>query len=304
MSVLTFTPAILEDFSYDMGGHKFGRGTDYYISSVDFGDADQLNNDAPLPRGDGMRFGRDYRGGRTITFEGNILTNRRLPGDTDAAANALDVMQAAWDNEFLRLSPGMVVPLRMERYGRIRRVFGRPRRFAATMGSVTRGRIPFTCDFQCVDHRFYDDTESSQNISIIPPEVGGLAGPLIGPIISSAGGEGGSSVQIYGTKPSWMAFRIYGPIIDPEIEFVGQWSFKLNLSIAYDQSVLIDPSPWARSVRRVSDGANYSGAFTASSQRLSGMQLPPGEHEVLLKGNDVTGSAKVTIFWRNTYATA
>lgn len=304
MSVLTFTPALLEELSYDMGGFKFGRGTDYYIANVDFGEVSQLNNDAPLPRGDGMRFGRDYRAGRLITFEGNILTNRRLPGDNDAAANALDIFETAWDNELLRLTPGMVVPLRLDRYGRTRRVYGRPRRFAATMGSVTRGRIPFVCDFQCIDHRFYGDTEFQENIPIIPPEVGGLEGELIGDIISSEGGEGGSNIQILGTKPSWITTRINGPIVDPEIEFVGQWSFKLNLTVAYDQSVIVDPSPWSRSVKRLSDGANYSGAFTSTSQRISGMQLPPGSHEVILKGTDTSGTASAVIYWRNTYASA
>jgi hypothetical protein len=155
-----------------------------------------------------------------------------------------------------------------------------------------------------VDHRFYEDFEFQRDIGFIPEEVGGMTGEVIGDIISSGAGEGGSDIPILGSKPSWIVCRFKGPIVDPEIEFVGQWSFKLNLSIAADQEVIVDPQPWSRAVRRVSDGANYSGSFTATSQRLSGMTLPPGNHEAILKGNDPSGTASVKVYWRNTYATA
>lgn len=236
-----------------------------------------------------------------ISFEGNIYTARDHPSDPLAAPIQLETMQQAWTPDLLRSTPGRVTALRMQRSGRVRRVYGRPNRLSSTAGATKRGWIPFTADFRCVDHLFYDDVEFQEVIPFIPDSLGGLIGELIGDIIAAPAGIGSGLVTIKGTKPSWLVYRINGPIIDPEIEVVDRWKAKLKLTLAADQFVVVDPTPWNRSVRR-NTGANAGGSFTADSQRLSGMLLPPGPNQILLRGTDNTGTSSVTVYWRDTYS--
>jgi hypothetical protein len=303
--VLTETP--LPNYGYEIDGFRFGRNTPYKIKTVDFGELTPQTNDINNPRSDGQRFGRDYYRGRLITFDGNIYTTREAPKDQTAAPNALEYLTNAWTLDDVRLTPGKITSLRMHRNGRIRRVFGRPNRFKpSNQGTDSRGWIPFSCDFRCVDHLFYDDAEFAETIPLIPISIGGLVGPLIGPIIASDPSEGSGNITVKGTKPSWLIAIIRGPIVDPIIEVLTgpggpSWRIELKLTLYSDQFVIIDPTPWNRSVRR-NDGANMSGAFTAQSARLSQMRMNPGYNQVLLRGTDPTGTASMDAFWRDTYS--
>lgn len=285
---------VYNDQTFRFGGRKT---TPYYVSEVDFGAADMNNNDTNAPRSDGVIFGRDYRGGRTITFEGNVIT---LPGPT-TALDALEQLEAAWDPEEVRTQPGDVAVLRMRRGGRIRRVYGRPRRFRSTSRMTSHGWIPFVCDFETIDSRFYGDEEVVESISLIPAELGGLVGPLQGPIIATMPGDGEGIITIRGTKPSWLVVRLNGAIINPGIELVGYWKYTMPMTLLHDQWALIDPTPWSRQVRR-QDGANLSGVFTADSVRLSAMRIPPGTHQVLLTGTDPSHTATAQLFWHDVYS--
>lgn len=300
MSAPVITP--LPNYGYELDDFRFGRETAYKISKVDFGEIAPQTNDVANPRADGQRFGRDYYRGRLVTFEGNIYTTREAPQNQFAAPDALEDITNAWTPDLLRLTPGKVTSLRMHRNGRIRRVFGRPNRFKPeTRGSDSRGWIPFSCDFRCVDHYFYDDTEFTETIPFIPVSIGGLIGPLIGPIIASDPSEGSGNITVNGTKPSWFIMKINGPIIDPIVEVTDSWRAELKMTLLSDQYVILDPTPWNRSVRR-NDGANMSGAFTQQSARLAQMRLSPGYNQVLLRGSDPTGTASVQGYWRDTYS--
>ncbi len=300
MSAPVITP--LPNYGYELDDFRFGRETPYKIKTVDFGEITPVANDVDNPRADGQRFGRDYYRGRLVTFDGNIYTVREDPNNQFAAPDALERITNAWTPEQIRFTPGKVTNLRMHRNGRIRRVFGRPNRFKpGNQGSDSRGWIPFSCDFRCIDHLFYSDEEFQEVIPLIPVSLGGLIGPLIGPIIASDAGEGSGNITVMGTKPSWMISKINGPIIDPIIEVTDSWRAELKLTLYSDQYVIVDPTPWNRSIRR-NDGANMSGAFTAQSARLAQMRLSPGYNQVLLRGTDPSGTASMQAYWRDTYA--
>lgn len=292
------------DFSYELGDFTFGRGTEFKIARVDFGSADITEGSIPNPRADGVRFGRDYKGGRTITFEGNIFG---VPADTsvgrpEGAYHSLERIETAWEDPSLRLNPGEVKRLSMHRAGRSRCVFGRPGRFASTSGAGMRGWLPITFDFKTSDHLYYSDGEFVENVPFIPTGIGGLEGELIGPIVASGATEGSGSLNVGGTQPTWLTYKINGPISGPMIEVTDEWRAQLAIDLLYDQYVIVDPRPWARTVRR-NDGANLSGAFTAQSVRISQMKLQPGRvNQVLLRGYDPTGTSSVDVYWRDAYS--
>lgn len=276
--------------------YTFGQETDVLVLDLEVGQADIVSNDASLPMQDGLRFGRDYRAGRVITFEMIVLL-----GTGADALDALARLETAWLADTVRGTPGAVSILKLTRGGRTRRVYGRPRRFALASERDRFGWLSVTADFQCVDHLFYGDAELVTNIGMSAPSVGGLVGPLIGPIDAEAATEGLLDVNVGGTVPAWSVIRINGPIVDPSIELVGSWSFQLNTTLASDQWILVDPTPWNRAVRR-NDGANMAGRFTYDSQRLSQLRVPPGRRQFILRGLDPTGSASANVYLREAFS--
>lgn len=288
----------------------FGKGTPIKVEKFTPGSAEQSNNDYNSPRADGVGFGRDYRGGRVLTWEGDITTRvtraQRLAGFSVQARvlDALNDIEAMWDAEEIRLNPELVAVMRWRRGGHIRRVYGRPRRFDPEAGSTYQGWVPWAGDFQARDQNFYDDAEQTVSVGMVPTGVGGLKGPRKGPWVASPLGAGREMLNIGGRKPAWMAFRIYGPsvgsIVDPEVEIAGQWSFQLRGSVRYDESILVDSTPWSRRIVR-SDGANWSGKLSTLSTRPSAMRLSPGTYQVILRGTDSSQTARVEVFWRDTF---
>lgn len=285
----------LAEMQYEMNGLLLGRGTPYHVSKVDFGTPDMVLNDGDRPREDGERFGRDYRKGRTIIFDAHVLTNGH-------ALDAIDVLEAAWLADDIRDIPGAVTTLRMRRGGRTRIVWGRPRKLAVTTGTTLSGWAPFTAEFRTDSHLYYDDVEQSTTVTLVPPQGGGVVSPVVAPVTTVAESNSRQGdIVVGGTVPTWMVFEIRGPITNPTIGILSRWSVTLNITLASDNWVTIDPRPWSRSVR-TRFGDNAAGAFTPTSPKLSDLRLPPGPATVTLRGTDPTGTASMTARWRNAYA--
>jgi hypothetical protein len=49
---------------------------------------------------------------------------------------------------------------------------------------------------------------------------------------------------------------------------------------------------------RLNDGTNVAGKLTADSPRLSELRVSPGLAEIVLAGQDATGSSTLTLLWR------
>lgn len=296
MTAPVTVPASITDTRWWIDDLEFGwPRTDYTVSSFEIGDVDDRISSEPSAREDGQRFGRDYLNGRTISFQLHAL---------DTGYGVLDkvaTFASAWRPERVRLVPGAVSALSWERGGQRRRVYGRGRRLTPSTGLDWTGNVPITCDFETSDHKFYEDAEAGVVIGFVPDGVGGFTPPLIGPLTMSGEGVGTSGIRVGGTESAWLTMRVNGPITRPTVEVTDQWSVTLDVVLADDQWVLVDPSPWGRTVRR-NDGANLSGAFTAQSERLSQLRVPPGTHQVVLRGTDPTGTSSVSCFWRAAYA--
>lgn len=292
------------ELSYDLDGFAFGGAfaeTGFLVNDMDPGSAEIVNNDAGYPRQDGTRFGRDYRSGRTITFNIVVLPDYQVAGSGVDAQDRFGTLASAWLADEVRATPGAVSVLRITRGGRTRRVYGRSRRFAPSAERAQFGWFSADADFQCVDHLFYGDAELATTIGMTLPSVGGLVGPLIGPIDAESAGEGLQHLFVGGTQPGWLKMVIHGPIVDPFVEVVGQWSLKLNVTLASDDWIEIDPAPWNRLIRSKS-GANMAGKLTYDSRRLTQMRIPPGTQQILLRGIDPTATAYVQCFVREAYS--
>lgn len=291
--------SVLPELGYELDGFTFGSNTPYIVTDVDYGSVGITSSDSALPRADGMRFGRDYRTNRSITF--SIVVDQSPNRNGARALDLLAELETAWIGDAYRSSPGAVSKLRMCRNGRARCVYGRPRDFATLSEREKGGWLYATAQFVTVDPVYYDDQETTNSLSIIPIEGGGIFSPLIDPITTRQVSYGPGDVEVGGTVPSWPVFVIKGPISTPSVRVVGEWQFSLNVNVLYDQFIVVDTRPWSRGIR-LSNGVNLAGKLNYGSPRLSEMRLAPGPHEIILAGMDETGTAQMTVAWRNSFA--
>ena len=277
----------------------FGSGADevFNLTAPDLGDVDIRSADAERPRADGLSFGTDYRGGRTITFDLGIRGT-----DETAARAALGRLTSAWKADAVRSVPGATAELQMAYGGHERAVLGRPRRFAAHLQDAKTGFIAVTADFLASDDLFYSTAYSQADVSIVPPPGGGLTAPLSAPLTTSTSSDRSQGFTVGGDLPAWPVVTLRGPITNPVVEVVGLWRLELSGSFSEDDTVVINTEPWARTVLR-NGTASVAGKLARRSVRLSKAAVPPGTYELVLRGTSATGTASASLRWRTTYPT-
>ena len=286
-----------------------GAGTQYIVDDLDISPGEIRVNDTAAPREDGVNFGRDRFGGQLITF--SIIINEppyvvepypigKARFDVPGPLEPYAALRRAWRADAVRNTSGAVSTLRMRRGGRVRRVFGRPRRAVPAPEKARAGWISVECEFQCKDDLFYEDFEHSNQVTIVPPEAGGYLTPVLDPWVSIGTSFAPGVVHIGGDDPAWLCFKINGPIVRPVVEVVGHWAIGLNLSLRDGEWVGIDARPWSRGIRSIY-GANLGGVLVPGSPRLSDVRLNPGSYEIVLRGTDETGTASMSVAWRESY---
>lgn len=266
------------------------------LAAPEVSDPDIETDDARRPRADGVAFGVDFRGGQTVTFDLAVCGR-----DEAATRAAYAKLATAWRGDGIRTQPGAVAALYTRRGGSTRVAFGRPRRFAGNVEHVHQGLITAVCDFACADDRWYDADEQTREVALVPAPSGGLLSPLASPLATTRTSDRSFVIDVGGDLPAWPVIEVTGPIVTPVVEVVGRWSVGLTTHLAFDQTAVIDTRPWARSVFQ--NGVPIGGTLSRASTRLSKASLPPGRHEVVLRGVSGEGTAVARVRWRDSYST-
>lgn len=280
-------------------------GTDYSFGTVatpvfnrttpDLGDVDFRVSEVARPRGDGQSFGTDYRNGRTITFDLGVKE-----ADGLVLRDAVSGLAKAWRGDAVRLTPGALAELRCRYDGRERAVFGRPRRFAVDYADATTNRLASaTADFVCGDDVFYSTTTRSVTIPLVPKAGGGLIAPLAAPLATTESSDRSQGITVDGDAPAWPTITVQGPLTTPVIQVVGLWTMTFDITLAYDETLVIDTRPWVRTIKR--NGASVAGVLNRTSTRLAKASVPPGDWEVALRGSSISGTASAVVSWRDTF---
>lgn len=269
----------------------------FLLATPDLGDVELRTADAANARRDGVSFGVDYLGGRTITFDLGVR------GESEAAVrSSLAALAAAWRADAVRSRPGAVATLAARYRDEDRVVFGRPRHFAQVTAEARTARFAsVVADFACADDRFYSAEEHEVTVSIVPAPQGGLEAPLASPLSTTESSDRSVGFTVAGDSPAWPVIVVEGPISSPVVEVVGRWRLEFDLTLDYDHTLTIDASPWARTVLR--DGAGVWGSLSRTSSRLAETGLPPGDYEFVLRGESTTGTALARLRWRDSYST-
>lgn len=276
----------------------WGDGTNYLVQSFTPGGREWVTQDQPMPLEDGTVFGVDFLTGPLHSWS---LTVRGV--DAADTMRLFAALETAWLADEIRSMPGKVVPLRLRYAGSTdRRVYGRPRAFTPVLGQVRTRRLPVVMDFQCVDHRRYSDAEHGITVGLVPPPSGGLVPPWVPPLSTVPPVSRPGTGTHAGVTGTWPRITFHGPVQNPSCRLTGGWEIGLTTSLAFDQSVTIDPAPWQRTVLR-NDGATLAGALTRQSPAMPDMKLPPGDFQVVFTGSDDTNTAQMTFNWRDAYTT-
>lgn len=293
----------LKNGQYELGGLVFGTrslwqvANKYLIQKFDVAEGAATVGDVPLPNEDGIRFGVDFRGGMILNFDMSLWNKGR-----EQAYDDLSIIRSMWIHPQWRTTAGEVTTLRMNRGGRTRRVYGRPRSFKDEYGAIERGFAPITANFQCIDESFYDDLELTQTIGLANPPTAGLVLPTTAPVRIQQYASAYTNVTIGGDKPTWPVYKIQGPITNPAFMVDQQYTVQLLVSLNHTQWIIIDPRPWRRLTLQ-NDTINKSGDYTATSPVMRDLKIDPGLHDIVFTGIDPTLTATLTIGWRPAWST-
>ncbi|UIW13433.1 minor tail protein [Arthrobacter phage Amyev] len=273
----------------------FGSIDSGYVltSAPDLGAREIDDEDERRPRTDGVSFGQDFIGGRTITFELDVNGTDEADAKTKLAR-----LSRAWRADVVRTTPGATATLTS---GSGRVAFGRPRRFASNDDLQPHGLSTVVADFAAADDTWYGGTEQGVTVSLVPAPSGGLLAPLAAPLSTTLASDRSQGLTIGGELPTWPVFEIRGPITNPAVELVGALRMDFSLTLAYDQKLVIDTRPWARTILR--NGASVAGTITRTSTRLAHAALDPGAYEFVLRGTATSGNPSATIRWREAFLT-
>ena len=279
----------------EIGGLVMGRGCDIEVAKFEIGDVSGSRSERGQAAGDGRSFGLHPLLGRTISIV--FCVNLQDPA---AAGRAYAQLAAIWNDPNLRLVDDARIPLRFRApWGNppTRVVYGRPdpEHFASENDYLLQvGRIDVVADFDTTDPYFYADPELIEPvvIPITPPVTGVATFPLTFPLVFSTVSEGFGEFGVGGTEVTPLVARIHGPLTTPVLDYLGYWKATVRTSLLYDQWIDIDARPHVRTIVR-SDGLNLSGVLEGPP--LSDLVLYPGPAEMVLRGLDPTGTARLVV---------
>lgn len=283
--------------TYDADGFVFGIGADVSIDDGGFAppDDDWIDEDSENPQLGGTAFGRDTLSGPTWAW--SLHTDGE---DVATAIAAKDGLKKFWRAQAIRDTPGAVIPIRYKLNGRVRRFYGRPRRWSAPPSNlILGGYIPITVDFKAADSYTYDDIEQSVFIGLTTGSSGGFVFPLTFPYTSLPVGTGGDVAIVGGDARTYPVIRIDGPVTNPEVS-CNAWTLNLDRTIADGDYVEIDTRPWAQTV--LLNGTSSVAGDLRRRQPLSKMYLEPDAHTFQFRGSSAFTTATCTVRWANAYS--
>lgn len=276
---------------FELDGYLMGTAHEVVVEDWDLGTDDWTTQDSDSPVTGFRLFGRDTLTGPTWTL--TLSTNTDTPADARAALNRA---KAAWRPAGASV-PGALSVLRYNIDGEVRRVYGRPRKFAPVVGgmlaSATAGAVG---EFTTADALTYADTVEVAAVNMIPASTGGFTVPFTAPIITASTGETQGTFTNTGEVPAPFALSIHGPVANPTVTGDG-WSLRLLGTLAYDETVTID----TRSNTVISDIRGSVPGLLAVGSRLYTARLKPGPGYITYSGADLSGTSYATLAWRPAY---
>lgn len=191
---------------------------------------------------------------------------------------------------------------------------GRYRDIAYTSGLETPAwssptTVKYILDVDYMDPWAYSTEHGQVTIPVAPSASGGLIAPIKVPIrVARSVGAADRWGTNNGEMPAPVTLRFDGPVSDPEVTLQGQWTFRVNGSLEWDEYLVIEPdltepTAYVYSTTRPESWSQRRAAYTmiATGSRLSDLVMPPGQHAFTFRAYDPTYTATMTATWPHTY---
>lgn len=280
-------------------GFVFGIGAEVSVNEGGFdpGEVEWLTQDTVNTRRGVTAFGRDVPGAKTWAWESHANG-----ADVYEAVDILERFADAWMPDALVREPSAVTCLRYRIADRVRRIYGRPRRYAAPPTNLILGGYnDVSHDFATVDAFTYDDLQSNMVIPYVSTSLGGgIVLPATMPIIMEASeGNGAGQFSVSGNARAYPIIRFNGPWINPSIT-TDDWTLAWTGSIPDGDYVEIDARPWVLTVLNAAGASEVEG-ISRQTWLEDVWFAPQSQPQVTLGGVASSGSATCEIKWRNTW---
>lgn len=279
----------------------FGAGQHVEVAEDGFapGGPEWSVQDGTNPINGATRFGIDVLNSTTWALD--MYANAE---DDPEALTYLAELQKAWLYGEASKVNGRVGAIRYALAGRTRRVYGRPRQFAAKFSNqMLSGYVPITANFKTVDSLSYADIAQATTLQFVSGSVGGMILPVTLPAVSDPPGLAQGDIYVGGDHKTYPVIRFNGPVVNPSLTWAdGSASLTLAASILAGDWIEVDTRPWQQSVTKKS-GASVPGSL-GRRQYLEDMTLAAGQHhQFSFRGTSSTGTATCSISWRDAYTT-
>jgi hypothetical protein len=302
--VATMTWAEIQDYQFvvPVVPHvPFGLGQTIVVEKFNPGPAEDRAQDVLSPVADVRHFGTDLR--TPPTWSWDLYTDVHTPADALGWAQNLEEV---WQAEDVRLTPNAVVPLQYKVAGRLRRVYGRPRRFSMVPDFLPTGRVSIFADFALAENVYYDDTEQALTVRTVPSVVSGtgFTMPFTMPLTVGVAGDSPRIEQavVQGRRPTWVDIVFKGPSVDPWVQIGDRrWGLRGSILAGSAYNVRMSGKPWQQGIMQA-DGT-WRPEMLDPRARLSQLRLPPGVYSVRYGAYDPTGQSTATLSWRSAYGT-
>lgn len=285
--------------SYGGVSFQFGEGTPFALTGFQRGTATIRDSNRDVPRRDGRRSGRAFKSAPTHDLSVAVLGegSSRVEREADCRA-LLREISSVWSADRLRATPGMVAKLTIGDFA----AYGWPRTLAPDDSGLWDGTAQVDLAFDARDDLWYGPEETTM-IRFASSTGGGLRFPARAPF--RFGGQPtvrNSSVLVGGVMDAAPVFEVRGPVVDPTVDIPGVGALIFNVTLAYDQRLVVDTREgWVKRGRVGGELHAFPGALSAQGARLSDIRLSPGAHNVVLRGTDSTNTAELLVMVQPAY---
>ena len=283
---------------FELNGVEFGTpGHGIICTEFDPGSPEVRSGDVDMPGGDGLIPIVDRLGGTTWSW--TLRTNGK---HLDHARSLAERLSVAWRRPLRAGESAWLLHGTDNFLDRAVRI--RPRRFAGIDGGVLdrHGVGTISCDAVLTDPRSFSAFEREVSLGLVVSSLSNLTFPTSPPFVwASAGAPRTGAFHVNGTTHSSPVIEVSGPIANARV-VVGGHDIRVVMPLAHDQTLRIDALERRVSVRTGDEGPFVSapGALRPTT-RLANLRLEPGQHTVSFTGQDVTGSARCRVAWRDAY---
>lgn len=305
LAVLTRSPITDYQFLMQVNPYMpFGRNQTIAVQNFTMAGSTVRQQDVPGGLQDVMIFGTDRKTPGVWTFD--MITN--AGADPGQNLSWVDLLGQVWDSP-IRQTPNGALPLTYGLAGRLRRVYGRPRRWTPQPEprAIGQGKVLITADFQLIeDETYYDEAEQSQQVGFTASKVVGTYWqfPIVYPLASiTPGALRSAGLTVGGSKATWLTPTITGPVSNPWVQIFssafGTQRWSLNGTVPAGTTMTLSGRPWKPGIYDNSDV--YHPEMLDPRARLSQLRVPPGLYTLSFGGLDITTQATCTVRWRNAY---